>query len=104
MALYANMCLLEHEDMSMTFFKGHRCFTNNLFMSIRHMDKEIPLLLFLCTEQFTYTNLFTFIAGQGSSLLNMQNVHSLLHLFASLCHILYFDAAKFSMKPFHLYI
>ncbi len=56
------------------------------------------------TLQFTYSNLFTFFAGQGSSLLNMQNVHSLLHLFASLCHILYFDAAKFSMKPFHLYI
>ncbi len=30
----------------------------------------------------------------------MQNVHLLLHLFASLCHILYFDAAKFSIKQF----
>ncbi len=29
-------------------------------------------------------------------LLNMLNVHLLLHLFASLCHILYFDEAKFS--------
>ncbi len=29
----------------------------------------------------------------------------LLHLFASLCHILYFDAAKFSIKKcFHWYI
>ncbi len=51
---------------------------------------KFPLLLFLCIEQFTYTNLFKFFAGQGSSLLlNMQNVHSLycllLHLFASLC-------------------
>ncbi len=26
----------------------------------------------------------------------------LLHLFASLCHILYFDAAKFSVKLFSL--
>ncbi len=42
-------------------------------------------------------------AGQASSLLlNMQNVlHCLLlHLFASLYHILYFDAAKFSIKQF----
>ncbi len=34
----------------------------------------------------------------------MQNVHLLLHLFASLCHILYFDAAKFSIKLFQLNI
>ncbi len=49
-------------------------------MSIRHMKKEIPgsHYFFLCTEQFTYTNLFTLFAGQGSSLLlNMQNVHLL---------------------------
>ncbi len=43
----------------------------------------------------------------------MQNIHSLyfiympifyllLHLFVSLCHILHFDAAKFSIKLFSL--
>ncbi len=42
-------------------------------------------------------------AGQASSLhLNMQNVNVLLHLFASLCNILYFDVAKFSIKQFSL--
>ncbi len=72
---------IEHEDYV----------SNNLFMSIRHMNKNreipgLPLLLFLCTEQFTYTSLFTLFAGQGSSLIvNMQNVNLLLHLFASLC-------------------
>ncbi len=70
-------------------------FFKNLFMSIRHMKKEhrntrFLLLLFLCTEQLTDTNLFTFSqdrAGTG---------------FAALCHILYFDAAKFSIKLFSL--
>ncbi len=30
----------------------------------------------------------------------MYSYYLLLHLFASLCHILYFDAAKFSIKLF----
>ncbi len=45
-------------------------FLKNLFMSIRHMKKNtrFPLLLFLCTEQCTYTNLFTFFhTGQLTS-------------------------------------
>ncbi len=42
-------------------------------------------------------------AGQVNSLLlNKQNVLLLLHLFASLCHILNFDAAKFSIKLYTL--
>ncbi len=51
-------------------------------MSIRHMKKleqrniRFLLLLFLCTEQFTDTNLFIFLQG-SSLLLNMQNVHLL---------------------------
>ncbi len=31
---------IEHEDL--TCFKGRRCFSKNLFRSIRHMKKEIP--------------------------------------------------------------
>ncbi len=57
-------------------------------MKKEHRNTRFPLLLFLCTEQFTYTSLLTLFAGQRSSLLlNMQNVHYylLLHLFASLC-------------------
>ncbi len=38
--LYANVCLLEHEEY--TCLKGNRCFSKNLFMSIRHMKQEIP--------------------------------------------------------------
>ncbi len=30
----------------------------------------------------------------------MYSYYLLLHLFASLCHILYFDVAKFSIKQF----
>ncbi len=40
-------------------------------------------------------------AGQGSSLLlKMLNCTFIIALFATLCHILYFDAAKFSIKLF----
>ncbi len=56
---------IEHEDQ--TCFIGRICFSNNLFLSIRNIKKEkkktntrFLLLLFLCTEQFTDTNLFTF--------------------------------------------
>ncbi len=59
-------------------FKGHMFF-KELVMSSRHMKKEIPgsHYFFLCTEQFTYTNLFTFFAHRPAHSLNMQNVHSL---------------------------
>ncbi len=30
---------IEHEDL--TCFKGHRCFSKKLFMSIRHVKKKI---------------------------------------------------------------
>ncbi len=79
-------------------------------MSIRHMKKEhrntrFPLLLFLYTEQFTDTNLFTFSQDRAALLLNMQNVHLLfiITFVSPLCaHILYFDEAKFSIKLFSL--
>ncbi len=69
----------EHEDK--TCIKSHQCFSKNLFISIRHMKKETPgsHYLFLCTEQFTYRNRFPLCA-----------------------HILYFDAAKLSIKLFSL--
>ncbi len=75
-------------------------------MKTRHLSKILDSHYF---SFFALSNLLTqtvyIFAGQGSSLLlNMLNVHSLycllLHLFASLCHMLYFDAAKFSKKQF----
>ncbi len=50
-------------------FKGHRCFSKNLFMSIRHIKKETPgsHYFFICTEQFT---LFTFLHDRAALLLN----------------------------------
>ncbi len=69
-------------------------------MSIRHIKMKFQVHITLCTEQFTDTNRFTFShIGQLTSS-EHANVHGLyyllLHLFPSLCHILYFDAAKFS--------
>ncbi len=74
-------------------------------MSIRRMKKEIPgsHYFFLCTEQFTYTSLFTFSQDRAAHFFwtcKMYIYYLLLDLFASLCHILYFDAAKFSIKLF----
>ncbi len=48
----------ENEDK--TCFKGHRCFSKNLFMSIRLTKNRFSLHLFLCTEKFTYRKRFTF--------------------------------------------
>ncbi len=64
---------IEHEYL--TCFIGHRCFSNNLFIFIRHMKKEIPgshyfsdFALYCSFEQFTDTNLFTFLhTGQLTS-------------------------------------
>ncbi len=53
-------------------------FQRILFMSIRHMKKEIPgsyYFSFFALEQFTYTNLFTFLHARAALLLNMQNVN-----------------------------
>ncbi len=61
----------------------------NVYKSHENRNTRFPLLLFLCTEQFTYTTLFTFLQDRAAILLNMKNVHSLycllLYLFASLC-------------------
>ncbi len=41
-------------------------------MSIRHIKKETPgsPYFFICTEQFTYTTLFTFLHDRAALLLN----------------------------------
>ncbi len=50
-------------------------------------NTRFPLLLFLCTEQFTDTKTFTSLQDRAAQ--NVQNVNSLyyllMHLFASLC-------------------
>ncbi len=45
----------EHEDL--TCFKGHGCFSKNMFMSIRHMKKEIQGSHYL--SSFALSNLLT---------------------------------------------
>ncbi len=46
---------IKHEEQ--TCFKGHRCFSKNLFMSIRHMKKEIPASHYF--SFFALSNLLT---------------------------------------------
>ncbi len=80
-------------------------------MSIRHM-KNLFLCshyFFLCTEQFTYTNLFTFSQDRaahfffGKMYIHYYNIIIIIIIIIILCaHILYFDAAKFSIKLFSL--
>ncbi len=69
-------------------------------MSIRHMKKEIPgsHYFFLCTEQFTDTNLFTFL-HTGQLFFWKCKMYIYYYICFPLCaHILYFDEAKFSIK------
>ncbi len=69
-----------------------------------HRNTRFLSLLFLCTEQFTDTNLFSFSQDRAALLLNMQNVH-LFFIITFVCisgpHTV-FDAAKFSIKLFSL--
>ncbi len=67
---------IKHEEL--TCFKGHRCFSKNLFMSIRHMKKEIPGSYYF--SFFALSNLHKpvyIFAHRAALLLNMQNVHLL---------------------------
>ncbi len=83
-------------------------FSKNLFMSIRHMKKkniEIPGSYYF--SFFALSNLQTCLHFRRTGRLffwtcQMYIYYLLLHLFAALCHILYFDAAKFSIKLFSL--
>ncbi len=111
--LYANVCLLllillkpystEHEDY---VSKVIDVFQRTCWCLLDMWKKKItrfPLLLFLCTEQFTDTNLFICLQDRAALLLNMLNVHLLCIRFGCLCaHVLYFDANKFSIKQFSL--
>ncbi len=89
-------------------FKGHLCFSKNLFMSIFHIKKkyQVLLLLFLCTEQFTDTNLFTFsLQDRAAHFFWTCKMYIAYIIYYCIClplcvHILYSDAAKFSIKLF----
>ncbi len=77
-------------------------------MSIRHMKKkniEIPgsyyFSFFALSNLLTQTCLHFHRTGQLTSE-HAKCTYLLLHLFASLCQILNFDAAKFSIKLFSL--
>ncbi len=92
---------IEHEDE--TCFKGHRCFSKNLFMSIRHMKKEqintrFPLLLFLCTEQFTDTNMFRFLHTAQHTSSEHAKYTFIIYYYICLSLCAHFDEAKFSIK------
>ncbi len=70
----------------------------------KRTNTKFPLLLFLCSEDFTDTSRFAFLRDRAALLLNMQNLHLLLHLFASVLHtVAYFDAAKFSKDIFYCF-
>ncbi len=97
---------IEHEDL--TRFKGHRCFSKNLFMSIRHMKKEIPgshyFSFFALSNLLTQTCLHFCRTGQLTS---SEYANCAFIIFYYICiplcaHILYFDAAKLSIKLFSL--
>ncbi len=66
-------------------------------------NKKVPLRLFLCTEQFTYTNLFTFLQDRAAHFFWTCKMYIAYIVYYYIClplcsHILYFDAAKFSIK------
>ncbi len=89
---------IEHEDL--TCFKGHRCFSKNLFMS-RHMKKEIQ-----GSHYFSFLFKFFYILHTGQ-LTSSEHAKCafIIHYYICLplcAHILYFDAAKFSIKQFSL--
>ncbi len=91
---------IKHEEL--TCFKGHRCFSKNLFMSIRHMKKEIPGSYYF--SFFALSNLLTqaclhFCTQGSSSSENAKCTFIIYYIcFPIFAHILYFDEAKFSIK------
>ncbi len=90
---------------------GHICFSKSLFMSVRHMKKmNIEILgsyyFFLFSLHwaiYLHKPVYIFALQVSLLLLNMQNVgYIYYYICLSLCHILYFDAAQFSLKQFSL--
>ncbi len=109
--LYANVCLLllkpystKHEDyVSNVIHVFQR--TCSCLLDTLKSNTMFPLLLFLCTEQFTYTNLFTFFYRLGQLRTCKMCIAYIIYYcmcFPLCAHILYFDAAKFSIKLFSL--
>ncbi len=74
-------------------------------MPIRHMKKEIQgsHYFFFYTEQFTDANLFTVLQDRAVHSFwtcKMYIAYIVYYCLPLWAHILYFDAAKFSIKPF----
>ncbi len=71
--------------------KGNRCFSNNLFMSFRHMKKDIPgshyFSFFALSNLLTQNSLYLCRTGQLTSSEHAKYTAFvlLLHLFASTC-------------------
>ncbi len=99
-----SMKSIEHEvDMFQRSYVFQR--TCSCLLDTWKRNTRFPFLLFLCTEQFTYTNLFTFLhTGQFTS---SEHAKCTYIIYCCICfllcaHILYFHAAKFSIKLFSL--
>ncbi len=79
---------IEHEDFKC--FKGHRCFSKNLFMSIRH-EKETP-----CSHYFSFFSLSNLPTQTCLHLLqdraaqNMRNVHIYIYIYNTILFIIAF--------------
>ncbi len=100
---YKNLNLREWEKVIDVFQRTCSCLLDTWKKELRNTG--FLLLLFLCMEQFTDTNLFTFLQDRAAHFFwtcTMYIYYLLLHLFPSLCRILYFDAANFSIKLFSL--
>ncbi len=75
--------------MSITHEKRNTRFHLFSFSALRNLLTQTGLHFRMTGQLFFWTG-------------KMYSNYLLLHLFLSLCHILYFDAAKFSIKPFSL--
>ncbi len=78
-----------------------------LFRHMKKRNTRFPLILFLCTEQFTDSNLFTFLQDRVAHFFWTCKMYIAYIVYYYIClplcaHILYFDGAKFSMKQFSL--
>ncbi len=113
--LYANVCLLLLKPYSTQSMKTRHVskvigvFSKNLFMSIRHVKKEMSRSHYTAIHWAIYLHKPVYIFSHRAALfLNMQNVHIVCvyiiyyyYVCVSLCaHILYFDEVKFSIKLF----
>ncbi len=96
---------IEHEDL--TCFKCLTCISKNLFMSIRHMKKEIRVShyfsFFALNNLLTQPCLHFCTQGRSSEHAKCTYIICCCCICLLLCaNLLYFDAAKFSIKQFSL--